>query len=142
MTRQARHKDCSSEGCDRKIKIRHYFCRKCLDKIPNHIRSGIFNALHSSDYTALKYYLEQSRESLKRMGTENKDTIEVTLHKRRESHSGKSMAFWAGDYEDSENFKKELWVWLPYKCIEIDNTDGDVCVVTVPEWLAIEKGLV
>ena len=31
-------------------------------------------------------------------------------------------------------------VWLPLSQIEIDG-DGDTCTVTLPEWLAIEKGL-
>lgn len=32
-------------------------------------------------------------------------------------------------------------VWLPLSQIEGDLEEGKVCVITIPEWLVIEKGL-
>lgn len=34
------------------------------------------------------------------------------------------------------------WIWLPRSQIEIQSVTGTAIVVTVPEWLAKEKGLV
>lgn len=33
------------------------------------------------------------------------------------------------------------WIWLPKSHIEMERKGGAVVVVTVPEWLAVNKGL-
>lgn len=38
--------------------------------------------------------------------------------------------------EDSEP------IWLPLSQVEIDGEPGDIGEVTLPEWLAVEKGLI
>lgn len=40
------------------------------------------------------------------------------------------------DAEDSAG------VWLPLSQVEVEGEPGQVATVTLPEWLAIEKGLV
>lgn len=40
---------------------------------------------------------------------------------------------------------REKWFWLPLSQIEVDPEDyepGDAITVTLPEWLAMDKGLV
>lgn len=67
------------------------------------------------------------------------DIIDVTLHYRRESASGLATAFWNGETDKSG---KEVWVWLPNSVIEIERKKVDVCEVSLPEKLALEKGLI
>ena len=38
--------------------------------------------------------------------------------------------------------KRERAVWLPHSQIEIDKKSLSVAVVTLPEWLAKDKGLI
>lgn len=41
--------------------------------------------------------------------------------------------------------EREKWFWLPLSQIEVDPSDydvGDAVTVTLPEWLAMERGLV
>ena len=33
-------------------------------------------------------------------------------------------------------------VWLPLSQVELEHEDGGRCVATIPDWLAIEKGLI
>lgn len=42
----------------------------------------------------------------------------------------------------SDDGNKDKAVWLPLSQIEIERTNGGVVTVTLPEWLATEKGLV
>ena len=42
----------------------------------------------------------------------------------------------------STDGKKENAVWLPSSQIEIERKFGVIYTVTLPEWLAVEKGLV
>ena len=43
----------------------------------------------------------------------------------------------------SDDGDKEVAVWLPLSQIEMQPTNkNDICEVTVPEWLAKEKGLI
>lgn len=73
------------------------------------------------------------------MTTGRSDIVDVTLTRRAEK--GKSIAFWQGDRDDSG---REIWVWLPISQIEIDGPDhrGATVTVSMPEWLAMQKGLI
>lgn len=42
----------------------------------------------------------------------------------------------------SDDDDREKAVWLPLSQIEIEKTDNRTAVVTLPEWLAKERGLV
>lgn len=42
----------------------------------------------------------------------------------------------------SDDGEKQNAVWLPLSQIEIEKQRNGVVIVTLPEWLAIEKGLV
>lgn len=71
------------------------------------------------------------------------ENIEVTLEKRRDSASGQATAFFQGDYEDDRAGNgKEIWVWLPKSQIEVEENKDGTCTVTMPEWLAHDKGLI
>lgn len=50
----------------------------------------------------------------------------------------KSVAVADGTTETHEGREREVWFWLPRSQIEI-NDDG---TVTMPEWLARDKGLI
>lgn len=67
---------------------------------------------------------------------------DVVLEKRMEK--GGAIAFFQGDYtDDSHGNPKEEWIWLPKSQIEVvDNSDGMTVTVTMPLWLAKEKGLI
>ena len=42
----------------------------------------------------------------------------------------------------STDGKKDNAVWLPHSQIEIERKFGVIYTVTLPEWLAVEKGLI
>lgn len=62
------------------------------------------------------------------------DLIDLTLHVVRKSASGKAVEVY--DVLPAEK------LWLPLSEIEIDPLKGDLAVVTMPRWLAREKGLI
>ena len=72
------------------------------------------------------------------------DLVEVSLEYRKDSASGQASAFFQGDYEDDRAGNgKEIWIWLPKSQIEVEkDSDGKTCTVTMPEWLAMDKGLI
>ena len=48
------------------------------------------------------------------------------------------------DPQTGEVTERETWFWLPKSQIEVDPEEyevGDTVTVTLPEWLATEKGL-
>ena len=48
------------------------------------------------------------------------------------------------DPQTGEITERETWFWLPKSQIEVDPEEyevGDTVTVTLPEWLATEKGL-
>ena len=57
----------------------------------------------------------------------------------------KSIVVWAGEMEDvtdertGEIREREKWVFLPKSLAQYDN---DAKTVTMPEWMAVEKGLI
>jgi len=66
------------------------------------------------------------------------DIVDVTLEPRMVK--GKAQAFWQGEYDEDN---RESWVWLPLSQIEIAEVPGSKAVeVSLPEWLAHEKGLI
>lgn len=42
----------------------------------------------------------------------------------------------------SDDGNRDRGVWLPLSQVEVEHKKGGVVEVTMPEWLAIEKGLV
>lgn len=71
------------------------------------------------------------------------ELIDVELEAR--IVKGKAQAFWQGDYQNNEEGEepKEEWVWLPLSQIEVEESGSGKCVmVTMPEWLAQNKGLI
>lgn len=63
----------------------------------------------------------------------NSDLIDVTVQLHHET----PKAVLVSDDGDRENA-----VWLPLSQCEIEHKRSGIVVVTLPEWLAIEKGLV
>ncbi len=72
----------------------------------------------------------------------NHSIIDIDLEPRMVK--GKAQAFWQGEYnEDDKGNKKEVWIWLPLSQIEIEtSTCGRNSLVSMPEWLAMDKGLI
>lgn len=57
----------------------------------------------------------------------------------------KAIAVTDGTTEEHEGREREKWFWLPLSQIEVDPSGyepGDEVTVTLPEWLAAEKGLI
>lgn len=78
-----------------------------------------------------------------------KGLIDITLEIRMDDDSKMAVAFWNGEYENLSNgddWKEERWVWLPRSKIDYEPAksagDSRVYNVTMPEWLAKEKGLI
>lgn len=69
-------------------------------------------------------------------------SIEFTLHFRRDNNEGTASAFWQGEYEEFNGKRKEKWIWLPKRAIEVVHGKSDLCEVSMSEKLAMEKGLV
>lgn len=66
------------------------------------------------------------------------DIVDVTLEKRM--IKGKAQAFYTGELDENN---REVWVWLPLSQIEIAEINGNSIVeVSLPEWLAKDKGLI
>lgn len=72
----------------------------------------------------------------------NHDIVDVELEPRMVK--GKAQAFFAGDYEEAHGTadNKEVWIWLPLSQIEITPINNVLSTVSMPEWLANEKGLI
>lgn len=77
------------------------------------------------------------------MTTGKSDIIDVSLEPRMTK--GKAQAFFQGDYEEGNGVadNKEVWIWLPLSQIEVGEKGANgTCEVSVPEWLAKDKGLI
>lgn len=59
--------------------------------------------------------------------------VDIACEVRKETDKG--IAIWDGEEKPDGS---ELWTWLPKSAVEV-NDDG---TVTMPEWLAKEKGLI
>jgi hypothetical protein len=80
------------------------------------------------------------------MGSKTLTDVAVTVRQIRE----KAIAVADGttkewmDPDTGVVSEKEAWYWLPKSQIEVDPEDyeaGDAVTVTLPEWLATDKGL-
>lgn len=72
------------------------------------------------------------------MTTGKSDIIDVTLEPK--FVKGKAQAFTQGEVDDTG---REVWIWLPLSQIEVGEKDaGGTCEVSMPEWLAKDKGLI
>lgn len=74
----------------------------------------------------------QRREGGRNMRSDS--LVDVDCEVRKETPT--QIAVWAGA-KDKQG--KEVWAWLPRSQCEIDDAAG---TVTMPEWLAIDRGLV
>lgn len=57
----------------------------------------------------------------------------------------KAIAVADGTMTEREGKEVEQWFWVPLSQIEVDPSEyavGDTVTVTLPEWLATDKGLV
>jgi hypothetical protein len=63
----------------------------------------------------------------------NSDLVDLTV----QVHAETEKAIFVSDDGDSDSA-----VWLPKSQIEIERKKGNIVEVTLPEWLAEEKGLV
>lgn len=72
----------------------------------------------------------------------SREPVEVSLDFRKETAG--AYAFYQGDTtEDEETGEiKEVWIWLPKSQVSIESRKGELCTVSMPEWIAQEKGLI
>ena len=66
------------------------------------------------------------------------DLVDIACKIMMDDPTRKAVAVSDGTTEKFEGQERVKWYWLPRSLTQI-NADG---TVTVPEWLAIEKGLV
>ena len=64
--------------------------------------------------------------------------VDIACEVRRDIPGHKAIAVADGSTEELRGRTREKWFWLPRSEIEV-NADG---TVTMPEWLAHEKGLI
>ena len=143
----ARKKNCGAPECSERIKMRHSYCEKHFSLLPRQIRSDMIEARRIGDgrkvldasKRAIEFY-ENYKE--REVTTGKSDIVDVTLEPRMVK--GRAQAFFQGDYEESHGTadNKEVWIWLPLSQIEIDEQKDGTCVVSMPEWLAMDKGLI
>lgn len=65
-------------------------------------------------------------------------TLEVQIVETREH----SIAVITGDQEMRSGRKRDKWYWLPLSKVEVHHLPNGHAEIELPEWLAIEKGLV
>lgn len=73
----------------------------------------------------------------------SKTLTDIACHVRQVRD--KAIAVADGTTEEHEGRERECWFWLPKSQIEVDPQDydvGDEVTVTLPEWLAQDKGLI
>jgi len=74
------------------------------------------------------------------------DLVEIECEIRMDDPSKKAVAVADGSVEVDENcVERERWFWLPRSLVDFDPAgyrDKKTVVATMPEWLALEKGLV
>lgn len=66
--------------------------------------------------------------------------IDINCHIRRVRET--SIAIADGTTEYVNGREREKWFWLPQSQISIERHGDGTATVTMPEWLAIERGLV
>lgn len=67
------------------------------------------------------------------------ELVDVTCQVRKDDPTKKAIAVADGTTETIDGREREKWFWLPRSQIEVNAGDG---TVTMPRWLAEEKGLV
>ena len=70
------------------------------------------------------------------------ELVDIDCYLRRESEKAVAVADGSMMIDPKTKEEKEKWFWLPLSLIEIDRKKGDHVIVTMPRWLAEEKGLV
>lgn len=72
------------------------------------------------------------------MSTGKSNIVDVTLEARMVK--GKAQAFFQGELDEND---REVWIFLPTSQIEINEIkDTPLVEVSMPEWLAKDKGLI
>lgn len=66
------------------------------------------------------------------------DLIDIACEVRRDVPGKPSIAVADGSTEEVDGRTREKWFWLPRSQVEV-NPDG---TVTMPEWLALDRGLI
>lgn len=64
--------------------------------------------------------------------------VDIDCEIRSDVPDKAAIAIFTGEFEEHEGQRREKWTWLPRQHVE-NNGDG---TVTIPEWLALDKGLI
>lgn len=73
------------------------------------------------------------------MVTGKSDIVDVVVEMRDDSPHRQAIAVFDGEKDKND---KEVWVWLPRSQIEVDKLEGRSVTISLPEWLAMDKGLI
>lgn len=117
--------------------------------IPHKIRTALMTAYDVGDGKTLLTALGDAREFFKgkheKMSSGRSDLIDVSLEWRAETEE--AVAFFDGEIEEAgergRRSNREIWQWCPKRLIEVERHGDDrACTVTMPEWLAQDKGFI
>ena len=144
-------KPCTAGSCGEKISIRHFFCRTHFDCLSGELKQTLMDAYAKGDSRRLMGALEEARQFFRKreenmLANGRSDLIDVELEFRAETEE--AMAFFNGDMEErvgatGRRSQREVWQWCPKRLIETEMSEtGRSCVVTMPEWLAKERGFI
>jgi len=71
------------------------------------------------------------------------DLVDIACAVRQDDPQKKAIAVADGTTEEIEGGRtREKWFWLPRSQIEVEDQPDGTVIVTMPEWLAEEKGLI
>jgi len=62
------------------------------------------------------------------------ESVEVTFERELKERASEKARLFLSDRGE--------WVWIPKSQILDEDTDRDTVILTLPEWLAVSKGLV
>lgn len=76
-----------------------------------------------------------------------KPLVDIACEIRMDRPGSKAIAIADGTTElakgaDGVERQRQKWFWLPRSLIEVETAPDGSAVVIMPEWLAVEKGLV
>ena len=72
------------------------------------------------------------------------DLVDLSVFIREDNSLKEEVAIWDGTMrvDDGPYKGREKWAWLPRSEVELEPQPDGTFIVTMPEWLAVEKGLV
>lgn len=137
---------CTASGCDGETQQRLPFCKDCFMTLHGSFRRELMKSYRSGGIRAIELTNQARDLFLKRKekmaNNDEKIEVDVDVKQCRE----KSWMVFAGEYEKKGNEQGEVWVCLPRSiCNRIDGKEEEEegpAKFEVPEWIAMEHGLI